>query len=359
MHRIPKETFRTAAAIQKQIAERQQDNRGLNLPEGTWADMQRLRRQIDKARRHEWHLAAGRLTEEFSYQADNCHYRLLELLAALRDRTNSPAIPTQAEILQEVLAVQNEFDVVELEPNTGGVCVTVGPITLEDVHLGRFEIRLDWKGPNSASPYRVAALDPNPACGNDSVTHPHVQDECLCEGEGRAAIRTALAQGRLLDFFTIVSQTLSTYARGSAYVELDRWEGQSCNDCSGTVYDEERFYCQRCEAILCSECNIACQDCGDGYCSGCIDTCHECHDNYCSSCLRSCSDCHQDTCSNCLHEGLCESCHEKRLRERNGDGSADGANEHPAGGSDTEASLQSVLQGDRRPAPAAHFGAAV
>jgi len=359
MHRIPKETFRTAAAIQKQIAERQQDNRGLSLPEGTWADMQRLHRQVDKARRRGWHQAARRLTEEFSYQADNCHYRLLELLAALRERTNSPAIPSQAEILQEILALQKEFDEVELEPNAGTISVTVGPITLEDIHFGRFTICLDWEGPSSSSPYRVVALDPNPAATSDSVTHPHVQDERLCEGEGRAAIRAAIAQGRLLDFFTIVSQTLFTYARGSAYVELDRWDGESCHDCGSTVYEDERCYCHRCDEILCDGCSVTCQGCDYGYCSECISACHECHDDYCSSCLRSCSACHQATCSNCLQEGLCGNCHEKRQQERNDNDSAGGVGQCTAGRPDAEAWFQSVLEGECGSMPAAQSGAAV
>jgi hypothetical protein len=355
MQRIPS----TAAAIQRQIAERQQDNRGLNLPEGTWADMQRLRCQIDKARRREWHQAARRLTEEFSYQADNCHYRLLELLATLRERTNSPAIPSQAEILQEILALQKEFDEVELEPKTGTISVTVGPITLEDVHFGRFTICLDWEGASSSSSYRVVALDPNPAASNDSVTHPHVQDERLCEGEGRAAIRAAIAQGRLLDFFTIVSQTLLTYARGSAYVELDRWDGESCHDCGRTVYEDERYYCHRCGEILCGECSVACQGCDTSYCSDCISVCHECHDDYCSSCLRSCSACHQATCSNCLQGGLCGSCHEKRRQQRSDDDSADRADQRSAERPDAEAWIQSVLEGECQSVPAVRPGAAL
>ena len=39
-------------------------------------------------------------------------------------------------------------------------------------------------------------LDANPADANHSVTHPHVQDEAVCEGEGRQPVRRALEQGR-------------------------------------------------------------------------------------------------------------------------------------------------------------------
>jgi hypothetical protein len=359
MHRIPKETSRAAAAIQEHIAERHQDRRGMVLPDGIWDDMQRLRRQIEKAIQRGWHAAARRMTDDFLYTADSCHYRLLELVATLREQAKSPVLPSQAEILQEILALQKEFDEVELEPTTGTISVTVGPITLEGIHLGRFTISLDWEGPSSSSPYRVVALDPNPAASNDSVPHPHVQDERLCEGEGRAAICSAIAQGRLLDFFTIVSQTLFTYARGSAYVELDRWDGESCHDCGRTVYEDERYYCHRCDEIVCGDCSVTCQGCDYSYCSGCVSACHECHDDYCSSCLGSCSACHQATCSNCLQGGLCGSCHEKRQQERNNDDSDDRADERPAGRPDAEARLQSVFEGECRSVPAAQSGAAV
>ena len=84
------------------------------------------------------------------------------------------------------------------------------------MNLGPFEIRLDWGSLSDPNPYSVVALDPNSAASNDEVTHPHVKDEHLCEGEGHSAIRAALAECRLLDFFMLVSQVLHTYGQGSA-----------------------------------------------------------------------------------------------------------------------------------------------
>ena len=105
----------------------------------------------------------------------------------------------------------------------------------KDLYFGPFEIRLDWRQLGSATPYRVVALDPHPAAKDTDVTHPHVQEEQLCEGEGRSAVRAALAEGRLYDFFLLVSQLLHTYGRGSAYVELDNWDGIPCDDCNAPV----------------------------------------------------------------------------------------------------------------------------
>ena len=164
--------------------------------------------------------------------------------------------------------------------------VTTDRIVLEGVFLGPFEIRLDWQRSASSSPYRVVALDPNPAAKSDDITHPHVQDEQLCEGDGRTAIRAALAECRLYDFFLLVSQLLHTYGRGSAYVELGDWDGVPCEDCGDSVDEDDRYYCDRCDATLCGECSVSCHGCGDAFCSGCLGPCAACGCEYCSSAWR-------------------------------------------------------------------------
>ena len=122
------------------------------------------------------------------------------------------------------MALKGEFTNLDIDIKAHEVAVTTDKITLEDVLLGEFEIRLKWDCIGRVQkPYRVIARDPHPAAKNEDVTHPHVQDEHLCEGEGQTAIAAAIAEGRLYDFFLLVSQVLHTYGRGSAYVALDRW----------------------------------------------------------------------------------------------------------------------------------------
>ena len=58
--------------------------------------------------------------------------------------------------------------------------------------LGPFKIVLDWSDLSATKPDQVIALEPNGAAGDDDVTHPHVHDRTLCEGEGRVPIRNAL-----------------------------------------------------------------------------------------------------------------------------------------------------------------------
>jgi hypothetical protein len=43
--------------------------------------------------------------------------------------------------------------------------------------------------------YRVIAKDAHPAESRENVTHPHVMDEVLCEGDGKHGIRRALSEG--------------------------------------------------------------------------------------------------------------------------------------------------------------------
>ena len=174
----------------------------------------------------------------------------------------SAASRSASDIYRDILALDDEFEEVEIDLDEHELSVTTDRIVLEDIDLGPFEIRLDWQRLGASSAYRVVALDPNPAARSDDVTHPHVQDEQLCEGEGRAAIRAALAEGRLYDFFLLVSQLLHTYGRGSAYVELDDWDGVPCDDCGGSVDEDDRYYCQRCGATLCGSCSVTCQGCG-------------------------------------------------------------------------------------------------
>ena len=77
----------------------------------------------------------------------------------------------------------------------------------------------------------MIARDPHPAESRENVTHPHVMDEILCEGEGRHSIRQALAQGRLLDFFTLVAWRASNLQPRKPVCGARIVAGGSCGDC--------------------------------------------------------------------------------------------------------------------------------
>jgi hypothetical protein len=219
--------------------------------------------------------------------------------------------PSAGDIFRDIMALETEFTEVKADPEVPEICVTTQSIILDGIDLGAFEIHLNLESIGEPSPYRVVAVEPNPASTNESVTHPHIQDETLCEGEGRTAIRAAVEAGRLYDFFVLVHQILSTYARGDAYVELKDWHGVPCSDCGSLIREDECVPCRSCEDTLCGDCAVTCQVCGDYQCNSCTTTCSACDDLVCDSCMGRCSKCRTAARSDCLVDGLCNPCQEE------------------------------------------------
>lgn len=330
MNPFDKETLRAACHIRRGLEKARQDYRPLQLPFQAWGELQGLVTKVQRARARGWHAAAGRCLERFLRQADRLQWQLGYFLTDLRRQTSPRRLPPDSEIYRDIVALKEEFPEVTVDLQAHTLSVETEPIELEGIDLGRFEIRLDWGELRSSLPYRVVALDPNPAASNDSVTHPHVQDEVLCEGEGRAAVRGALAEGRLYDFFLLVSQILHSYGQGAAFVELNRWHGVRCHDCDGRVGSDEGYDCHRCSETVCDECYSICSQCGNSTCSNCTSECNTCGGSYCKSCLRECSACGESVCSNCLEDNLCGDCHAEQQQDDTND-SDDGTAQSTAG----------------------------
>jgi hypothetical protein len=311
-----KAMLRAAVLIHEHLAGRNAQGNPIRLPEDAWQQAQRLKRQAFLAQQRGWHRAHKIVYRDLVDSLRRLQYEIHESLRKAETRRLSGLRSGPADVFRDLLALEREFGGLEIDVAQRELAVTTDPIVLERIDLGRFEIRLDWAQIGDArQPYRVVALDPHPAARNDSVTHPHVQDERLCEGDGRAAITAALLDGRLYDFFTLVSQVLRTYGKGSAFVELDRWEGAVCEECGDTMDEEDRYCCQHCDSTLCASCAVACHGCHDSYCSGCRRPCAACGEEFCSSCLAICRACRKRFCSDCLAEGLCPSCDAKTPEE--------------------------------------------
>ncbi len=291
MDPINKTALRAAVLIHEQQAGGKHHDLPIYLPEYTWNNIQRLRRQIGRARERGWHRAAAQLTEDLAGTLDDCRRELENASRALQSCHPKRHVSSASDIYRDLLALYDEFEDVNIDLDKHVLSVTTDRIVLEYIRFGRFEIRLDWRRLGDAQPYRVVALDPNPAARRDDVTHPHVQDEQLCEGEGRAAIQAALAECRLHDFFLLISQLLHTYGKGSAYVELENWDGIPCDDCGDSIDEDSRYYCDRCGSTLCGSCSISCHGCDNGFCSDCVSSCCRCGQEFCSSCLETCPVC--------------------------------------------------------------------
>ncbi|REJ88275.1 MAG: hypothetical protein DWQ35_20050 [Planctomycetota bacterium] len=318
MKRKDKRLSRLALAIYSQQQAARRPPPLVELPTTTWQICQRLTRRIELARGRGWQLAERRSRRELRLMLQDLrdHLNAVEgQVAPSRCETSAASV---GEIHADLLALQDEFEEVSFDVRGKMISVTTEPIKLEGVDLGRFEICLDWTaiGPDRSRRYRVIALDPNPAASNESVTHPHVQDEVVCEGEGHQSIRTALQQGRLLDFFLIVVGLLRTYNSGSPYISLSEWHGVECSDCGTVVCDDDRWTCEKCESPVCGECYVNCPVCDGIYCAACVTRCEGCDLDICSSCIAECARCRADRCPDCLEENeRCRDCHEREAEE--------------------------------------------
>ena len=233
--------LRAAASICSSLVERQARGPKPAMPETAWSECARLARHVEKADMHGWHLAGRRIREQLAHAAAVCRGRVEQFERECEMGRHQDVVPTQRQLFLDLIALEDEFDEVRYNLKRRRLSVVTEAIALEGVELGRFEIELDLDDWGS---YEVIALDPNSAASNAETTHPHVQDNCLCEGEGRLSIRRALAQGRVIDFFLLARNILQTYNPDSAYVSLDRWYGIECRDCGRLTNEDERAYCE-------------------------------------------------------------------------------------------------------------------
>ena len=197
----------TAALLHAQLQRCRQAFGTTPLPSAAWSSVVKLARQLELAQHRGWHLAAQRQAAELLAEVESLQSSLAKVSDQLRERLAPRIIASQAELYRDLAALAAEFEMLQCDLESQTVSVTTEPIVLEGIALGRFQIRLDLKQFPEAQEYAVVALEPNPASSDSNITHPHVNDEALCAGDGLRAIRSALATGRLYDFFTIVNQT--------------------------------------------------------------------------------------------------------------------------------------------------------
>jgi hypothetical protein len=291
----------------------------------TWAEVNRLRRQLGLAEESGFELCMDRLLAELHWQLGQIGRAFPQLRESVR---SVDRVPSLADWVRELEGLAGEFGSYETDPDRAVLHVVTDPITLEGVALGpyRIELVLDRLGrEKGAGAFRIVALDAKPATGREDVTHPHISSDELCAGDATVSIGRALADGRLADAFVLVRSVLTAYNPRSAYVRLEVWDGLTCDDCGDRADRDESSSCPACGNDLCDRCTSACRVCEETSCNGCLTTCDGCDDPCCSRCLERvqsgsalCPRC-RDTCRECkttvLHsdlddDALCESCRE-------------------------------------------------
>ena len=315
MKPISKFSLRAAADIHRSLQASHQQHAHITLPCETWDLLQQYVRQTKLARKRNWHAAARRFQERIADMLQCLQNLVAEELRMIASDAQSRPIQSQQAIYDDIQALREEFDEVEVDLGGHSLSVTTEPIALEGVSLGRFQIQLDWVELLEDHCYEVIALDPNPSAKSDGITHPHVESGHLCEGEAYVPIQRALKEGRILDFFSIVAQVLRTYNSASPYVPLDDWGGVGCTECGFTMDEENSWSCEKCGSTLCNECSFNCEECDRIICSGCRDECHGCKNTLCSTCAYECDDCSHVFCEECLDDERCQNCRESAQQE--------------------------------------------
>ena len=312
-----KRFWRTASRIHHRLVSEETPLQ-VELPFQSWWHCDRLLRKRQRAHRRGWDSAASKLERELKTGVAQLIQQLTTLHQELSSDASQQQISSVRELYMELLTLEEEFGEVILDLRAQTISVMTEPIELEAVYLGPFEICLDCGNQNSDGSliYWVIAKDPHPAFTNDCVTHPHVQSEVVCEGDGRLAIRRSLEQGWLFDFFTMVASLLRTYNSDSPYVALSDWDSVECTECADVIAVNEQTRCDNCETTLCAECAQDCSDCDCPFCHECLSHCDTCHSNCCSSCLQQCIQCNADCCQRCLLENeRCSDCEEEEFEE--------------------------------------------
>lgn len=285
---------------------------------GQFRDLGSESKKLGLSLTHNWFLASQRCCGRIDRLLYDISYSIsrLQQLAGQREKN----IPKLSTLVEEINQLQQEFERVDCDIAENTISVETQPITLEDLYLGPFRIELHLNKLCELyrdSPYYCIARDPHPAATSEDVTHPHVSNEKLCEGEGSVAVRTALEEGRICDFFTIVASILNTYSPDSPYISLDDWDGEPCYDCGYVMDRENCYYCSFCDRVFCEECSTYCRSCDETICLGCAGKCKICEEPVCQNCVRTCAECGISCCESCLEEDLCTNCKEELENEKN------------------------------------------
>jgi hypothetical protein len=276
------------------------------------SDITKQSRRLRISVEHGWLSAAKECCEAVNRFGDDVsHY-----LSCFKQLSDKPAqeILKLSTLIEDLKQLQQEFGKMDFDKEDNTLSVITEPITLEDVYLGPFEIKLELNkiaDLYKSAPYCCIALDPHPAATSEDVTHPHVTGDRLCEGDGYTAIRAALEQGRICDFFTIIRGILNTYSPDSPYVQLSDWEGVPCYDCGCITDEDNSYYCGFCDNSFCEQCSTYCPHCEETLCLGCAGKCELCEDQICPNCVGKCSECGASCCQSCLEEGICQNCKEE------------------------------------------------
>jgi len=273
----------------------------VSLPAAAWETLLQLTRRHQRAVERGWRVAAQTLQRDLERRLRWFENDLAALRLSLVE--DEPPVVALRTVYEELSSLADEFAEVEIDLRATTVRVQTTEIVLDDLDLGPFNLVWNWIRLPYATALTVDALEPVRPAARDDVTHPHVMNGQLCEGEATRPLAQALRDGRLCDYFLIVRQTLQTYNSSSAYVALEDWMGSRCRSCDDRVSDDDLTSCESCGDELCQDCSRSCCQCGRTGCSDCLRNCGDCLEDFCGRCWPSRSGRDATVCPNCQASG--------------------------------------------------------
>lgn len=200
---------------------------------------------------------------------------------------------------REITIGEDEFNHPTVEFTTDFITLSHGSKTVE---LGRFAVAYAIK---SVSGY-AEALEPNPAAGNEDVTHPHVDSEHICLGDAHEALKRCGLKGELLAVKDLITAVLTTYNPESPYVPIHSWDGEPCamcgNDeefyssdqlctceyrgCGNRLCEDHIYYCEDVSQYRCGDHSTYCDSCDNSFANGVSCTCPDCETDHCPYCIE-------------------------------------------------------------------------
>lgn len=214
---------------------------------------------------------------------------------AFQQLATTQARSFQRDLVEDIIALQQEFDDVYVLPARPGTSLPALAVTTREpvrlhgeqngtMDLGRFQLAYPLaavgQDSSTSSAFRVRALTPVYSLLQNecSFVHPNVQRRPrepdghpslwsgVCLGDGAAAITAAIRRGDVLDAFVMVQTMLQTHS-DSPYLHLDDW-WMTTTHCLHLAGINDIFRC-RCNRLVCRHCISACTQCGLPVCFCC------------------------------------------------------------------------------------------
>ena len=114
-HKHDRSMIRAAVLVHECLAEHPIRDVFRCPPEYSWTEAMQLRRQIVRAQERGWRLAAARLVQDLDAALHCCQRAIEAALHDIEQADSNRQISSVAEIYKDILALQREFDEVEVD----------------------------------------------------------------------------------------------------------------------------------------------------------------------------------------------------------------------------------------------------